>query len=118
MYEVVPDNKMRLDDFDVINSQDEDDTKLAVLKQISAYLDNRIDESLVSAKAYTDEVSTSVSILFDRKLSSVSAYALDESIKYTNNVSSELSNTVDVRLVSLSNDLSSYSNKLCSDLSI
>ena len=118
LYEVVPDNKMRLDDFDVINSQDEDDTKLAVLKQISAYLDNRIDESLVSAKAYTDEVSTSVSILFDRKLSSVSAYALDESIKYTNNVSSELSNTVDVRLVSLSNDLSSYSNKLCSDLSI
>ena len=117
LYEVVPDNKMRLDDFDVINSQDEDDTKLAVLKQISAYLDNRIDESLVSAKAYTDEVSTSLSILFDRKLSSVSAYALDESIKYINNVSSELSNTVDARLVSLSNNLSSYSNKLCSDLS-
>lgn len=117
LYEVVPDNKMRLDDFDVINAQDEDDTKLAVLKQVSAYLDNKIDESLVSAKAYTDEVSAGLNILFDGKLSSVSAYALAESIKYTNGVSSEICSTVDSRMSSLSNDLSSYSNKLCSDLS-
>ena len=105
VYEVVPDDTMGLNDFDVINAQDEDDTKLAVLKQVSAYLDSRIDESLVSAKSYADEISTGLSILFDGKLSSVSAYALDESIKYTNGVSSEICSTVDTRLSTLSNDL-------------
>lgn len=118
LYEVIPDNQMRMDDFDVINAQDEDDTKLAVLKQVSAYLDNKIDESLVSAKDYTDEVSAGLSALFDGKLSSVSAYALAESIKYTNGVSSEICSTINTKLITLSNDLSSYSNKLCSDLSI
>ena len=117
LYEVVPDDQMRMDDFDVINAQDEDDTKLAVLKQVSAYLDNKIDESLISAKDYTDEVSSGLSALFDGKLSSVSAYALAESIKYTNGVSSEICSTVNTKLITLSNDLSSYSNKLCSDLS-
>lgn len=105
VYEVVPDDTMSLNDFDVINAQDEDDTKLAVLKQVSAYLDNRIDESLVSAKSYADEISTGLSILFDGKLSSVSAYSLDESIKYTNGISSEICSTVDTRLSALSNDL-------------
>ncbi len=117
LYEVVPDDQMRMDDFDVINAQDEDDTKLAVLKQVSAYLDNKIDESLISAKDYTDEVSAGLSALFDGKLSSVSAYTLAESIKYTNGVSSEICSIVNTKLITLSNDLSSYSNKLCSDLS-
>lgn len=117
LYEVVPDDQMRMDDFDVINAQDEDDIKIAVLKQVSAYLDNKIDESLISAKDYTDEVSSSLSALFDGKLSSVSAYTLAESIKYTNGVSSEICSTVNTKLITLSNDLSSYSNKLCSDLS-
>lgn len=117
LYEVVPDDQMRMDDFDVINAQDEDDTKLAVLKQVSAYLDNKIDKSLISAKDYTDEVSAGLSALFDGKLSSVSAYTLAESIKYTNGVSSEICSTINTKLITLSNDLSRYSNKLCSDLS-
>lgn len=117
LYEVVPDDQMRMDDFDVINAQDEDDTKLAVLKQVSAYLDNKIDKSLISAKDYTDEVSAGLSALFDGKLSSVSAYTLAESIKYTNGVSSEICSTINTKLITLSNVLSSYSNKLCSDLS-
>lgn len=95
LYEVVPDDQMRMDDFDVINAQDEDDTKLAVLKQVSA-------ETLVSAKVYTDEAS---------------AYALAESIKYTNSVSSKIFSITNAKLTALSNDLTSYSNKLCSDLS-
>jgi len=60
---------------------------------------------LVSAKAYTDEVSAGLNALFDGKLSSVSAYALAESIKYTNGVSSEICSTVNTKLTALSNDL-------------
>jgi len=121
MYDVVPDDEMRLDDFDVINAQDADDTKLIVLKQISSYLDNKIDETLVSAKTYTDIWIENLSSTASDLISATSADTLTKAKSYAETYADrridELSGTVDLRLTALSNDLSSYSNELCSKLS-
>ena len=176
LYEVVPNDQMRIDDFDVINAQDEDDTKIQVLKQISAFLNSKIEtlssdlsgdidelstalsgeidslstglsnlisslsgdlcaeieldrktikeisaETLISANAYTDEniaeLSDTTSSLVIATSADVLAQAKAYAEGYVDGRIEELSTTTDSRLSSLSNDLSSYSNKLCADLS-
>lgn len=176
LYDVIPSNQMRLDDFDVINAQDEDDTKIYVFKQISAFLNSKIEtlstdlsgdigdlsaalsgeidslsaslsnlisslsgdlcaeieldrktikevsaETLMLANAYTDENIAQLSDATSSLVSATSADTLAQAKAYTKDYADrridELSATTDSRLSSLSNDLSSYSNKLCSDLS-
>lgn len=177
LYDVIPSNQMRLDDFDIINAQDEDDTKIYVFKQISAFLINKIEtlstdlsgdiddlsaalsgeidslsaslsnlifalsddlcaeieldrktikevsaETLISANAYTDQSIAQLSDTASSLVSATSADTLAQAKAYTKDYADrridELSATTDSRLSSLSNDLSSYSNKLCSDLSM
>lgn len=176
LYEVVPDDQMRMDDFDVINAQDEDDTKICIFKQISAFLNNKIEtlstdlsgdiddlsaalsgeidslsaslsnlifalssdlcaeieldrktikevsaKTLISANAYTNQSIAQLSDTTSSLVSATSADTLAQAKAYTKDYADrridELSSTTDSRLSSLSNDLSSYSNKLCSDLS-
>lgn len=104
VYEVVPDDTMGLNDFDVINAQDEDDTKLEVFKKISAYLDEKADviSSSLCAEIEVDRQS------IENLCSYVEGF-VDGKIE-------DLSNTVDGRLEALSGDLSFYSEKLCSEL--
>ena len=176
IYEVIPSDEMRMDDFDIINAQDEDDTKISIFKTISAFLNDKIEtlssdlsgdvdalsaalsgeidalsnslsdlisslsgnlcaeierdretiktvsaETLELANNYTaqqiTELSGTTSSLVKTTSADTLAQAKTYTEDYTNGRIEELSSTTDIRLSSLSNLLSSYSNQLCSDLS-
>jgi archaellum component FlaC len=87
-YKVIPDETMRMDDFDIINAQDEDDTKLRVFKQISSFLNEKIET-----------LSTNLSNDIDK-------------------LSSALSGEIDSLSGKLSNLISSLSGDLCAEIEL
>ena len=74
-YKVIPDETMRMDDFDVLNAQDEDDTKIHIIKALSTYFESK-----------TNDISSSLcaEIEADRAtIASVSSETLDLAKAYT-----------------------------------
>lgn len=83
-YKVIPDETMRMDDFDVLNAQDEDDTKIHIIKALSTYFESK-----------TNDISSSLcaEIEADRAtIASVSSETLDLAKAYTDQEIDDLSN--------------------------
>ena len=97
LYEVVPNDQMRIDDFDVINAQDEDDTKIQILEQISAFLNTKIETLSSALSGDIDELSTTT----DSRLSSLS----NDLSSYSNKLCADLSTQVDAEFVHKSGDM-------------
>lgn len=98
-YKVIPDETMRMDDFDVLNAQDEDDTKIHIIKALSTYFENK-----------TNDISSSLcaEIEADRAtIASVSSETLDLAKAYTNQEIDGLSSTTKILVAETSAEITS-----------